>query len=351
MKNRPKPKRRPLLVDEFLATKMVPWPDKQEERLILAVRNNLREAKKFVLDDKAAVYAAEMIRDHPIAIAHDQEFAIPCFPRMYIELPYPNFFETLGGNNPHDPIMGDTEVGYFIDGPRAYVLSRVWNGPENAEMRKKLGCQAMMMPLAYTLNQPMTLEQELDVCQRAHVSRMGIDILYWGSSYEKLPHSERVALRANHGFEHWYAKDVDDLITPMFTSAAGDLRNIIALTLFLNRTNEVRFEEQIGPAQGFVHAKPTTLVRHSVVRLKLDPKPLFKKLYGHGGVWRREHDCRGHFCHDKITREHNHEHDWREYDVNQWRCMTCGGLKWWRKAHRRGHREKGVVNTSYEVTR
>jgi hypothetical protein len=234
----------------------------------------------------------------------------------------------------------------------------VWNGPENAEMRKKLGCQAMMMPLSYTLNQPMTIEQELNICQRARTSRLGIDILFWGSSYEKLSPSERHALRANHGFEHWYAKDVDDIITPMFFSAAGDLRNIIALTLFLNRTNEVRFDEQIGPAQGFVHAKVTTLTRHSVVRLKLDPKPLFKKLYGHGGVWRREHDCRGHFCHDKTARNSacntillGPTHDWHEYGVNQWRCMTCGGLKWWRKAHRRGHKEKGTVQTEYRVTK
>lgn len=351
MKTRPKPKRRPLLVDEFLATKMVPWPDKQEERRILAVRNNLREAKKFVLDEQAALYAAQMIRDHPIAIAHDQEFAIPAFPRMYIEFPYPKFFETLGGSNVHDPIMGDTEVGYFIDGPRAYVLSRVWGGTENDEARKKLGCQHMMMPMSYTLNQPLTLEQELDVCQRAQISRAGIDVLFWGSSYEKLPRSEAVALRANHGFEHWYAKDVDDLLDPLFTSCAGDLRNIIALMLFLNRTKEVHFEEQIGPGQAFIHAKPAVLTRHSVVRLKLDPKPLFKKLYGHGGVWRRRHDVRGHFCCDKIAHAHDHDHDWQEYGVHQWRCMGCGGKKWWRKAHSRGHLEKGVVVTEYSVTK
>ena len=30
--------------------------------------------------------------------------------------------------------------------------------------------------------------------------------------------------------------------------------------------------------------------------------------------------------------------------------MRCGGLKWWRKACRRGSKDKGRVDTEYAVT-
>ena len=209
----------------------------------------------------------------------------------------------------------------------------------------------MIMPICYKLNQPLTVVQELAECERLGTSRIGIDVLYWGSSYEKVNKEERTALRANHGFEHWYARDLPDIMKSMFTSAAGDLRNIIALLLFMNRTQDIRIDDQLPPHRGWVGPRPALLLKHSVIRLKLDPKPMFRKLYGRGGSWRRRHDVKGHFCHDKKAHAHRHDHDWTETHVNQWRCLLCGGKKWWKKHHQRGHMEKGYVATSYEVTK
>jgi hypothetical protein len=355
MKTRPKTKRKPLLVDELLNNIDFAPTHPVERRRFHAMKDHLRAAKKFVLDEQAAIYAAEMIRDHPIAVAHDQEFAIPAFPNMYIELPYEKFFKTVNETD-LDP-DGDRTVGYYIDGPTAYVMSRAENLPLTEEAREKIPVTQsktpMVMPIAYRLNRPFTVEEELDMCERMEISRIGMDVFFWGSVTPKVERNPEMfrALRANHSFEHWYGHDVADVLPIMFKSAAGDLRNIIALILFLNRTSDLRIEDEIGFHQTLIHAKPAVLTKHNVVRLKLDPKPMLKRIYGTGGSWRRRHDVRGHFCHDKTTREHNHEHDWREYDVNQWRCMNCGGKKWWRKACSRGSREKGSVETTYEVTK
>jgi hypothetical protein len=347
-------KRKPLLVDEIVYQEFV-GPNPKERRRWDVVREHLREAKKFVLDEKAAIYAAEMIRDHPLAIAHDQEFAIPPFPATYIEVPYAEFFIKLGGS--YDDLEGDTDVGYFIDGPTAYIMSRArWDSNTVKALFAGSNNRAIMLPLAFRLNQPFTVQEELDAATLLGTSRMGLDQLYWGSitpQVSKHPEMFR-ALRANHSFEIWYGHDVPNVMPVLYKSMHGDLRNVIALILFLNRTSDLRIEQEIGPKQGFIRNHVRIYQRHSVIRLRLDPKPMLKKVYGHGGVWRREHDCRGHFCHDKLAHDSPHHpktHDWHEYGVNIWRCMICGGRKWWRKAHKRGHREKGLVTTSYEVTK
>lgn len=378
-----KEKRRPLLIDQFLAEPpgRIVHGNKQDERTLSAVRAHLREAKIFRLDNKAAIYAAEFIRDYPEAIAHDQEFAIPCFPRMYIELPYPDFYATLGGQNVHDPLLGDTDVGYFIDGPCAYVMSRI---RDSETLRLSGSPAAGMMPIRYRLNKPFTVEEEQAVCEKVGVTRIGIDLLYWGSSFniswktttkindairngnpdvEFTGPREASLLRANHSFEQWYGFEAKNVLPDIFKSSAGDLRNIIALILFLNRTRDIRFDEPIPPKQGWIGPRPATLVRHHVVRIKLDPKPMLIKTYGGSGAWRRRHEVKGHFCHDAKAREArhhivpyqsdgiHHEPRWMEYDINQWRCLTCGGKRWHRKAHARGHKEKGHIETKYEVTK
>lgn len=339
-------KRKPLLFDEFAAIDPRKNPFYQDDiKKVEVMQARMRDAKVFVFDQQAAIYAAEMIRDYPHVIAHDQEFAIPPFQRMYIELPYPIFFRTLGGVVRGD-IPEDTEVGYYYDNNRAYVLSRSDDTSQDKHF---------LLPIRYRLNQPFETKEELEFANLIQTSRLGLDALFWGSVIAKISNDDQRALRALHSCEPW--PTIEGLtsmqtIRGFLEACAGDLRNIIALILFLNRTKELQYRDELPGAPAFVHAKPRTLVRHSVVKMRLNPGAVLKRIYGagQGTLWRREHDVRGHFCHDKVYRNHKHEHDLREYDVNQWRCMNCGGLRWWRKEHRRGRKELGQVKTTYEVT-
>jgi hypothetical protein len=346
-----KVKRQPLLFDEFMACK----PKlEQEVKAFSFLRGRMADAKVFAMDEDAAKYAAHMIHDHPEAIAHDQEFAIPPFKKMFIELPYPEFFKIMGGV-PRNDGTEDRRIGYFYDGPRVYVLAA-----GTVEHR-----YAAAVPLRYKLNEMFEFAEETKLASMCGTSRLGLDSYFWGSCAEKVNQLGLLrTLRANHSCEFWFAQEwFDDFgeisdkqvrhnVARVMTSSAGDLRNIIALPLFLNRVREVIYEEDIPPAPSFVYAKPRTLTRHSVVHVRLDPAPLLQKIYSgpHGHIWRREHDVRGHFCHNKMWRDHDHDHQPTEYDVNQWRCMLCGGLKWWKKEHRRGKQEVGKVKTTYEVS-
>jgi len=360
-----KGKRRPLLVDQFLAAtpaQLLLERDLFTARKLEALRDAMREAKKFVFDADAVRYAGEMLMKHPEAVAFDQEFAIPPFPIMYLEYPVDPLFAALGQTTAVDWERGDSEVGYLYVGPRVYVLSRA-RYPTDAYSR-----YPHLMPFAYRLNKPFTLQEEIEIAAKLEHSRMGLDVFYWGSRYEAVKGTRAEhALRANHSFEWLYAMDLQDpklqTLPYLLQSAAGDLRNIIAFILFLNRTSEVQVQDELGFHHTMIHTKPATLLKHNVVHIKLDPRPLLLKVYGTGGIWRREHEVRGHFCHDKDARESGHHpdgHDWREYGwseygVNErrcrlWRCMRCGGLKWWRKACRRGSKDKGRVDTEYAVT-
>lgn len=361
-------KRQPLLIDEYLSSPLLS-PHIMAKNRQEVIRDRLRQAKVFVFDATATRYAAEMMRDHTAQIALDQEFAIPPFPMMYIEYPVQPLFDTLG--QPTDE-YGDKDVGYFIDGPRAYVLSRMEAVPNVA------GRKADILPIVYKLNKPFTFEEERKMAETIAMSRIGFDEVYWGSLSAKVqndPHVYRL-LRAQHSFDWLYGSEYMDYVAKnpskdqtyesmlqhLLVSGAGDLRNIIGMLLFLNRTSQIRFEENVGPHRGFVGAKPATFLRHSIVRIKLDPRPMLKKVYGKSGTIRRLHDVRGHFCHDKRARENGHrmaigdvpqthEPQWKEIHVNYWGCTICGGKRWHKATHKRGHREKGEVVKAYEVTK
>jgi hypothetical protein len=347
-------KRKPLLYDELLASIGPDFAGPPDAKPNLnTVMSRVKQAKVFKFDDEAACYAARMMVNHPEAIAHDVEFAIPPFERMWIEFPYPAFYDITSppeyrGYSNIPPEEDDLDVGYFFDGPRVYVASRT--------SRKAKYAHPMIMPIRYRLNQQYTYEEEMQMTSLLQTSRLGIDAFMWGSCYKTL--LERVdkpsmrALRNNHSSEFWYGLDLSkDAMGYVLKTSAGDLRNIVGFILFLNRTRDVQIIDEIKPAPGFVRAKPRTLVRHSVIKLKLDPGPMLKRIFKSRatGGWRREHDVRGHWCHDRVWHANQHEHDLREIHVNFWKCVQCGGCKWWRKEHHRGRKDFGQVKTNYEV--
>jgi hypothetical protein len=299
-----------------------------------------------------------MMWNHPEAIARDIDFAIPPFPQMYIEYPFPEFYETLTPDSikVKDPLPledQDLDVGYFYDGPRVYVMSRTMGGVNNSH--------GMLLPLRFRLNQCFSFAEEQQLARSLARTRLDVDNFLWGSCYyrlmEKGDHAAIRALRERHSCEVWWGKD--DIMEPQHILAhllrtnAGDLRSIVAFLLFLNRTRELQIVDEIPPAPGWVRAKPRTLVRHNVIRIKLDPGPMLQRVFKGraAGGWKREHDVRGHFCADRTYHNAHHDHDMRELDHHHWKCFICGGTKWWRKAHHRGSAKAGQVLTAYEVAK
>ena len=351
---KPTAKRKPLLIDEVLANKHKGLPP-EERKKVEVVQARLRSAKVFKFDEDAAIYAAQMMRDYPEAIAREIEFAIPPFTQMYIEYPFPEFYKIL--YPPDIQIKStlaledqDVDVGYFYDGPRVYVMSRTPNRKDQ---------QGMLLPLRFRLNQRFTFAEEQQIAKSLRGSRLTIDSFFWGSCYPKLvernDYVSARALREHHSCEVWYGESTlfepRDLMTHLLYTNAGDMRSVVAFLLFLNKTRDVQIIDTLPPAPGFVRAKPRTLVRANLIHIKLDPGPLLERNFkGRAtGGWRREHDVRGHWCHDRTYHANHHDHDLREVHHQYWKCINCGGCKWWRKEHHRGRKDIGTVKTVYEV--
>lgn len=355
-------KRKPTLADLYL---LMRGENYYHSKQTAFVRDSLLEAKRFVLDKDAALYFAEMCRDVPEAIAYGQDFAIPPFQKMWIEMPYREFYETTTGEKSDG--NGDTRTGYLFVGPRVYcVASAVRDGVE----------QAGLSPIVYRLNQPFSQQEEFEAAVMMNTSRLGMDFFYWGTSADKwVPHTQPKteegrrlvieaevleenryllhSLRANHSWQ-WTGDPeyIKEGWAKLYEGSAGDLRIIIGLLYYMNQTSMIRYEDEIGHARIMLGNKPKTLVKHSVVHLKLNPVPDIRKrllTLGTTGRHHREHDVRGHFCHNEAGRSLTCNHDWLETKVNQWRCLACEGLRWWKREHRRGKKKEGHVETTYEV--
>lgn len=367
-------------------TTPVRWGMQKQEALI--------KAKKFVLDSQAAFYLGTMIRHHPGIIADAQDFAIPPFPQCWIELPFRAFYIAVTGEIPDS--TSDEIVGYLFDGPVVTPSSFATNTAGKGDEWK-----AVIMPLEYVLNRPFKHREMVEVQEELGISRLGLDIFFWGESARgmltqttdnvpigNLAHakSRQVlynaestgdgpgalhALRDNHSFrmvqhgklnlQHGKLKS-KEIFEMLYNGSAGDLRNIIALLLFLNRTQDIQIRQDMSWHPKIVNRMPKRLMPHTTIKLRLDPGPRLKSLSFGQGTKKRLHDVRGHYMHDQVARRgclHGAETKnlkefgtyWEEYEPLKWKCRHCSGKRWWRREHSRGNEELGTVVQRYSVTR
>jgi hypothetical protein len=165
------------------------------------------------------------------------------------------------------------------------------------------------------------------------------------------------ALRANHRItfrDPYMASPV--MWRGLTQGSCGELRNILAMLIFINRTSKLRVEYEEPTIQRMWKTRPIPLLKHRVITLRVNPLPKLLKIAGDraSGMKKRRHDVRGHWCHNRIARTGMHAetgtHDWQESreDHLQFRC-ECGGVRWWKKPHVRGSADKGVVTAQYQV--
>lgn len=336
-------KRTPTLADQFIQTKLDGFYKNQTK----AAQQDILEAKRFILDEQAALYVADMIKEYPRIIADAQDFAIPPFTKTWIEFPFAPFWESINGLESDD--NADGTMGFLITGNRVRVI-----------VGGKTHTDGMLMPHEYHLWNPMSIDEELDLVHKVNTSRIQLDMLYWGEAINKL-YAEKDkeglrALRENHRI-HFPEKDPETasmLWDRVIMKSGGDLRNIIAILLFLNRTREIQIVDAVPHARGIIKNKASTYLSYNKITIKLNPAPLLKKLVPGEGIWRKLHDVRGHFCHDKRAREAGHlwcTHEWIEFEPLKWSCERCNGKRWWRNEHKRGSDEKGIVISEYNVVK
>ena len=358
-------KRTPTVADLFLASDTTLQSLRIHDKLARHVQRVLREdAHRFVLDMDATGYFAEMCKSADLII-NGMPFAIPPFERTWIEMPFRHFYAKVNGT-PADP-DADEHVAYLFDGPLVYSFAA------NVS-RQECG----MSPLRYRLNRPLSADEEERLHDKMGMTRLHLDMFFWGSTAGRIygnkdanvgdviqahklsPEQIRklAALREQHGVEivnntltdRDYEKEA---WSKLYLASAGDLRNLIGLLLFINQPSSIRYDREVPPMPRMIHNKARTLLRHTVIKMHVDPTPRLRARFGGGapGAFKRLHDVRGHWCMNKIARAPGCEHQWSEIDYDHFRCMSCGGQRWHRKEHQRGKRAAGRVKQTYQVTK
>jgi hypothetical protein len=334
-------------------------------RGVVYFQDLVRRAHRFVLDDNALTRIAEIIRDVPEMIVRNCDFAVPVFDDMWIEFNPAPLYRIINGQEMEGPAK---KVGYLISHNRVWIMVQIEGG------------KAVPLAYHYELNTEWTVEDQLSFCKDCGVSRMQLDQHFWGATWSLLDGEERHALRARHRVVNMLDSPPDDhpqknlileAIHNNFMEGAGDLRNLIAILLMLNRP-KVTTLTVMPRRQGFIGNKLKPFLSHSVISINLDARETVRQIGSpaDASAPKRRHEVRGHWCQNekaKAGSRHGCIHEWRPARIEEitsrmqaddpddttrrWACPLCGGKRWWRKDHQRGHGGEGfVIQDGYSVT-
>lgn len=348
----------PVVFTNTLADDLIFTTDKYaviDKKLEAKIKAKVRGAQRFVLTESAAVKVAEAIRAYPEMLVEHGVFARTPFETCWIEMPSQKFHDTIVPGSSAESSSADLRVGYLFDGDEVYV----------AAQRDDV---AAISPLVIHLHQPMSINQQLRMAERLHLSRAALDNFYWGATMASdLPLETKRGLRGQHGFSLMVQERFRDTFKgeDFLRFTAGEIRNVIGLLLMINQPSNILRQEQVAHRRTMTKKGTRVLMGHSVITLHLDKRSrpdriLRAQSFGHRSP--KWHPVSNHWCHDKIARAkgHNiddpktygrgdHAHEWEQAQDGSLRftCKICGGKRWRRiMKNGRGDRSKGVVTQS-----
>jgi hypothetical protein len=351
------------------------------------VIGRVKQASRFVLTDQAAQHIGNVIRDVPDLLVREQQFARAPHDITWIEWNSRALWETI--NREQSDQYADGRMGFLIDHGTVYTfveahIARATNaGPLDVRM----------MPFIYELHQPWTVPEMKAFCELGglpptvtghllteddeplpDIQLPTIDYLYWGSRTKEVD-IELIPAFRQHSMRRLPTKPPysDHDAASIIGHCAGDLRNLIAMLLMLNRPNITEYERELPHWRGFVRGKLRPFMSHTTVTININPTPILRKI---GTVLgesepRRRHEVRGTWCHDDVYYkgaragcihawiphpayaediEHLHIDAKGNVEWSNYQCTECQGHRYWRKKHERGDASKGFVIKDYTVT-
>ena len=215
------------------------------------------------------------------------------------------------------------------------------------------------------------------MAEQTGTSRAQFDSYFWGTTTLDIDDASLRSLRAHHRLDLLPIDKnrfiVPKRLTDLLYGGAGELRNIIAMLLMLNRPTITQYRNTTPASRGWLKGKIIPYFSHTTVTISLDAVATLRLIGTPAGeaVPRRAHEVRGHFCHDEVARnflriagclhewQRCHD-DWTPWPdgphdpiplrLNHWACKTCAGKRWWRPKHMRGDATRGFVVKDYAVT-
>lgn len=376
-------KRRPTLADRFVTRRFAEYERLIHPKAIEQLQRSTRNARRFVFNEEAARRIARVVIEAPELLVREHQFARAPFEQTWIEYPAWAYYAELREQDPKlydaqgewgDTETGDHTVGYLIDQGRINTIS--------AGTKAHPDTPCLITPLQYRLHAEWPIEDQIEFARLAGCSRLGLDPIIWGSSWDKLSKDDTRRLREHNVIEGVPLNPLfanskmlqgDGGLATSVRGAIGDLRTVVAMLLMLNRPSLTQFRV-VPRSQGFRRGKLMTFMSHTTVEVSLDSAATLRLIGTPAGetIERRRHEVRGHYCHDQTARDYMriagciHEwqrchDDWTPWPdgpvgvvtnrVNHWHCTVCGGKRWWRHEHERGTAEVGfVAHDLYEVS-
>lgn len=385
----PQERRRHTLADKFITRKFSDWERAVHPKAIAQLQRSARDARRFILTDEATLRIAEIVDTIPDLLVREQQFARAPYDVTWIEYPshilwqymrdqHPDAYKGLGKFGDVD--SADHTIGYLIDHERVNIIcGGTIERPDQVPN---------IMPVQYRLHTEWTLAEQIEFRRLTGLhDENNTDAFMWGSTYTNIAPEQRRALAFRHAIDflpfnpahHNYGKfNTDAAWSDAVRGSVGELRNIIAIMLVMNRPSLTKYVHTSTPGRGFFKGKLLPYLSHTTVTIDLDARPTLRLIGTPAGdaIERRRHEVKGHYKHDETARDYARiagcihefqptqgpEDDWAPWQglplgmpgepgaPRNWVCASCGGKRWWHKDHGRGSAAKGfVAKDGYDV--
>jgi hypothetical protein len=352
-------KRTPTLADRFIASRGQNAKSYLQQPYVDDLIRKTRAAHKFVLDEDAATQVAHVVRDIPDLLVRQHDFARPPFDLTWIEFPHWKFWREVGNDPAGQDGTADHTLGYLIDGNVATVIAGGTVDHPHLE--------PMPGVFQYFLNSEWPHGAYEEFLKEGSIVSETLDAYLWGTTATRLSQDDLTKLRARYcaGLAPILYSEKSEkyrrLLNYAFGGSSGELRNIVALLLMLNRPTVTRYSN--APAgRGWYRGKVTPFLAHTSVTIDFNAVETMRVMGTPAGdaVPRRRHEVRGHYCQNRTARSYARMggcmHDWQPCgddwtpidaavaDADRWVCRVCEGKRWWRAEHERGDASIGFRN-------
>lgn len=342
---------------------------------IRRIQEKVVKADKFYFDNKASIRVADVIRDVPDLLVRESRFArAPC-PLTWVEFNSTLLWRTIYRDRA-DMLAKEypdhaARVGYLIDENEVYVVAGGMASDPDALHMCHVGCFSYGLNVAEQLLNVLTgtlknLREEMGIKFDARYVLDFINQFFWGSTAEQLDQATLDDITSHFAFYPIYDSEVVrhlKLETELMNECVGDLRNIVAVLLMLNRPKITEYSEVVPRSRGWIRNRVVPYMAHRTVTINLDPIPHLRRIGTKQDEQdqRRRHHVRGTFCHNKDARDYERiaqcVHNWvgtysdwipvgdnyPPNEVEHWVCSECDGRRWWRDDHDRGNALLGWV--------
>jgi hypothetical protein len=328
-------------------------------------------AARYVFDEEASAIAGELAITSPELVISNRQFAIPPAPLTYVEVDARAFFSASTADYIRED-QKDDQLGYLVGGNKVYTLfSRDDGGQAMAYWYYRFaGTGSYAGDGDVRIKRSPDFDQEISKTMHLFEGKLGdnmtpekfcrIAVMFGSMAGGK----QSLIWSGIKGIaDEWTMQYHDDALkkkhpdgvpAERFTGFMGDVRNYVALMLWLNQPQRVRIVGVPG-GRRIVRGKQVPFLHHNTVTISLGGCKTVRRAFIIGNERRHPklHDVKGHFRHRGgykpcISLE---GHDWPLLpdERGHWVCKTCGRERWHVDKHVRGTAERGVVTKDYSI--